>query len=159
MAAAALERGRLANEVANGTAHGGAVTDDEDSRQPGRRHWVGHYHGLVAQDIAAQQTTLSGKPGRPCFGKLATCPESTYFDRDPKGGTGGRVSDCVCFSISQMGQDQISFKIPCSLKDSGCSTRLCVVHLAVGKPLSPVPRSSSIIFELPPWLRGSFPVP
>jgi hypothetical protein len=74
----------------------------------------------------------------------------TYFDRDPKGTIGGSVSDCACSSASQMGQDQISFKVPCSLKVSGCSTRLCEVHLAVGKPLRPVPWSSSIIFKLPP---------
>jgi hypothetical protein len=74
----------------------------------------------------------------------------TYFDRDPKGAIGGSVSDCTCSSASQMGQDQMSFKVPCSLQDSGCSTRLCEVHLAVGKPLRPVPWSSSIIFKLPP---------
>jgi hypothetical protein len=86
-----------------------------------------------------------------CNQKPANGGESdSYFDRDPKGVTGGRVSACVCSSASQMGQDQISFKVPCSLNVSGCSTRLCEVHVAVGKPLRPVPWSSSIIFELPP---------
>ena len=83
--------------------------------------------------------------------KRAIAGESDiYFDRDPRGAIGGRVSDCAPSSASQMGQDQISFKVPCALKDSGCSTRLCELHLAVGKPLRPVPWSSSIIFELPP---------
>jgi hypothetical protein len=84
-------------------------------------------------------------------GDLAIGGESdTYFDRCGKGMTVGRVSDCIRSSASQMGQDQVSFKIPCSLKDSACSTRLCEVHLALGKPLRPMPLSSSIIFEVLP---------
>lgn len=68
--------------------------------------------------------------------------------------TGVRVSDCVCSWASQMGQDEISFKVPCSSKDSACSTRLCVVQLAVGGPLRPKPWSSSIIFEVLPGSRS-----
>ena len=64
--------------------------------------------------------------------------------------TGGAVSGCADCSASQMGQDQISFKIPCPGKDSAGSTRLCIVQVAVGKPLRPKPWSSSIIFEVPP---------
>src|SRR5215472_1992680 len=97
--------------------------------------------GLISQHSAQNQwhhkPTIGGE-------------SDTYFDRGPKGLTDGRASDCVRSSASQMGQDQISFKAPYSLNDSGCSTRLCEVHLAVGKPLRPMPWSSSIIFELPP---------
>ena len=64
--------------------------------------------------------------------------------------TGGAVSGRADCSASQMGQDQISFKIPCSGKDSAGSTRLCIVHVAVGKPLRPKSWLSSIIFEVPP---------
>ena len=74
-----------------------------------------------------------------------------YFDRERKGMTGG---DCMRSSASQMGHDHTSFKVPCSGKGSACSTRLCVVHLAVGKPLRPMPWSSSIIFWRATQLRG-----
>src|SRR5215469_3406407 len=77
-----------------------------------------------------------------------------YFYRERKGMTGERGSDSIRSSASQMGQHQTSLNVPRSLKGSACSTRLCVVHFAVGKPFRPVPWSSSIIFGVPAQLRG-----
>ena len=109
---------------------------------------------------------MQRKPVRPGDSRLRRAPnsaleapkrtrrgESTSGYKLPRSTCSGGP-DCIRSSAAQMGQDQISFKFPCSLKDSTCSTRLCVAHLAVGKPLRPLPSSSSIIFEVLPRFKA-----
>lgn len=93
--------------------------------------------------LCAVSTALTFRGHWPAIGGAP----HTYFERERKGMTGGC---CIRSSASQMGQDHTSFKLPRSLEGSACSTRLCVVHLAVGRPLRPLPWSSSIIFGVPP---------
>jgi hypothetical protein len=62
-----------------------------------------------------------------------------------RSGTGSTVLSGADSSALQIGQDQVTVKIPCARTGSGRSTRPCSVHFAVGNPLRPKLCSSSIM--------------